>query len=107
MTDTTSIFKKFIGDSPWVKFDEEGTPIEGIYKGVREEQSNLDPEKMTLIYSIEIDGKVKELTCGSKRLAGLFMQKQPKIGAYIGITRKGKGTKTTYELVVNDEGIPW
>lgn len=95
----------FVGKSNFINFEEGG--VEGIYKGVSQEEDPFTAGEIRLVYVIEIEGEEKKLSSRSKRLAKEFLKKNPKVGDFIRITRSGEGFKTDYELEVGKDGNPF
>ncbi len=108
-TTATSALEDFIGSGSgaFLKFDESGEPIEGIYKGCEMEDDPFKPGEPRMVYSLEVDGQPRTLASGSKRLAKALLKKNPKVGDYIKITRSGSGFDTDYEVEVSKDGMPF
>jgi hypothetical protein len=90
------------GTAGYIKFDESGEPIEGVYLGFELEDDNFNPGEKRPVYNIEIDHDKKALGSSSKRLARAMLAARPKVGDFIRITRTGDGYDTNYAVETSD-----
>jgi len=98
--DTNAAISGFLGNSPYLQFDE-GGELTGIYLGCQREDDPFNPGEQRMSYLMDVDGEQKGLGSGSKRLAKAFLKVNPKVGDYVKIKRLGEGFDTQYEVEAN------
>lgn len=90
------------GTGQYIKFDETGEPIEGIYLGYEMEDDHFNPGQKRIVYELEINNEKKALASGAKRLARAMLAAKPEVGNFIRITRLGEGFETNYTVETSE-----
>lgn len=75
---------------------EDGESITVVYKGYKVVPNSFDPDKTTVQYVLEIDGKRKFWSTGSAKVARAL--DALKEGTEITIRREGEGPNTKYHI---------
>lgn len=105
-TGPNDILAGFLGNSGFLKFEDTGEPLEGIYRGCKLEPDPFG-EGERIAYTLDVNGEPKVLGSGSKRLAKEVLRVNPKNGTYVKIYRIGSGFDTTYKMEVSPDGMPF
>lgn len=95
---------EFLGPSQFLKFTPENDfTIEGIFRGLKVEDDQFNPGQKRLVIDIEVDGEIRKLGTGSKRLAKKLLSAKVTPGTHFKILRFGEGFETNYEVRVVKE----
>lgn len=89
-------------NSPYLRFDADGTPIIGVWLGYEWEEDNFNPGQKRPVYLIEVNQEKKMLSSSSRRLAQAVLKANPKTGDFIKVTRVGEGFDTNYEVEISE-----